>query len=161
MMRVTQRDLRDIQELVENSPYDEILIEMSAQRVVLRRVGRTWVQEITTLAAPTLLGAGARLASTAESPAELAAEVREGLVNVYPPLPGTFYRAPKPGAEPFVEVGTVIAEDTVIGIIETMKLMNPVRAGIAGEVAEICAANGTLMQTGYVLMRVRPLRATS
>ena len=56
------------------------------------------------------------------------------------PLPGTFYRAPRPGAAPFVEVGSRVSADTVVGIVETMKLMNSVHAGVAGTVAEICVA---------------------
>jgi acetyl-CoA carboxylase biotin carboxyl carrier protein len=69
---------------------------------------------------------------------------------------GTFYRAPKPGAPPFVELGTAISEDTVIGIVETMKLMNAVAAGTRGTIVEICAADGELIDQHRVLMRVRP-----
>src|SRR5262249_3172034 len=70
------------------------------------------------------------------------AEDEDGeLVVVRAPLPGTFYRAPRPGAAPFVEVGSRVGADTVIGIVETMKLMNSVPAGVAGVVAEFCVAN--------------------
>ena len=68
---------------------------------------------------------------------------------------GTFYRAPKPGAPRFVEVGGEVGEHTVIGIIETMKLMNSVGAGFAGEVTEILASDGHLVEAGQTLMRVR------
>ena len=71
------------------------------------------------------------------------------------PLPGTFYRAPRPGAAPFVEVGTRVSADTVIGIVETMKLMNSVPAGVAGTVAEICLANAEFAAHGATLMRIR------
>ncbi len=79
-----------------------------------------------------------------------------GLIEVRPPLMGTFYRAPKPGAPPYVEVGSNVGPDTVIGIIETMKLMNSAYAGAAGVVAEICAADGQLVEQNHVLMRLRP-----
>ena len=68
---------------------------------------------------------------------------------------GTFYRAPKPGAAPFVEVGSQVESETVVGIIETMKLMNSVYAGVSGTVIEICAANGELVDAQRVLMRVQ------
>ena len=68
---------------------------------------------------------------------------------------GVFYRAPKPGEPPFVEVGSEVEEDTIIGIIEVMKLMNTVRAGVRGEVAEILAENGTLVEFDETLLRVR------
>jgi acetyl-CoA carboxylase biotin carboxyl carrier protein len=71
------------------------------------------------------------------------------------PLLGTFYRAPKPGAPPFVEIGSQVADDTIVGIIEVMKLMNTVRAGIRGEVVEILARDGALVEYGEALMRVR------
>jgi acetyl-CoA carboxylase biotin carboxyl carrier protein len=75
-------------------------------------------------------------------------------LNVTAPLLGTFYRAPKPGALPFVEVGVVVEEDTIIGIIEVMKLMNTVRAGTRGTVVEILAQDGALVEYGEVLVRV-------
>ena len=71
------------------------------------------------------------------------------------PLPGTFYRAPRPGAEPFVEVGSRVSADTVIGIVETMKLMNSVHAGVAGTVAEFCVQNAEFAAHGTTLLRIR------
>ncbi len=72
------------------------------------------------------------------------------------PLLGTFYRAPKPGAPPFVEVGAKVEPDTIIGIIEVMKLMNTVRAGVRGEVREIRARDGSLVEYGETLLRIDP-----
>ena len=77
------------------------------------------------------------------------------LVAVRAPLPGTFYRAPRPGAAPFVEVGSRVGADTVIGIVETMKLMNSVSAGVAGVVAEFCVANAELVAQEAALLRIR------
>jgi acetyl-CoA carboxylase biotin carboxyl carrier protein len=78
-----------------------------------------------------------------------------GLVAVRAPLPGTFYRAPRPGAAPFAEVGSWVGADTVIGIVETMKLMNSVPAGVAGVVAEFCVTNAELVAQGAALLRIR------
>ena len=77
------------------------------------------------------------------------------LVAVRAPLPGTFYRAPRPGAAPFAEVGSQVGADTVIGIVETMKLMNSVPAGVAGVVAEFCVTNAELVAQGAALLRIR------
>ena len=71
------------------------------------------------------------------------------------PLPGTFYRAPRPGAAPFVEVGSRVDPDTVVGIVETMKLMNSVSAGAHGTVAEICLGNAEFAANGTTLLRIR------
>jgi acetyl-CoA carboxylase biotin carboxyl carrier protein len=75
---------------------------------------------------------------------------------VVAPLPGTFYRAPRPGAAPFVEVGDEVGEDTVVAIVETMKLMNSVHAGTRGRVARICLENAELAAQGTALMLIEP-----
>jgi len=80
----------------------------------------------------------------------------DGLTIVAAPLPGTFYRAPRPGAEPFVQVGDEVAPDTVVAIIETMKLMNSVHAGTTGRVARISAGNGEFAALGATLMLIEP-----
>jgi acetyl-CoA carboxylase biotin carboxyl carrier protein len=82
-------------------------------------------------------------------------EVDRGLVAVRAPLPGTFYRAPRPGAAPFVEVGSRVGANSVVGIVETMKLMNPVTAGVDGTVAEICLGNAEFAALGATLLRIR------
>ena len=74
--------------------------------------------------------------------------------DVRAPLPGTFYRAPQPGAPPYVEVGSQVDADTVVAIIETMKLMNPVYSGATGTVSEICLDDGQFAEQDAVLMRV-------
>lgn len=82
--------------------------------------------------------------------------VPDGLAAVRAPLVGTFYRAPRPGAAPFVEVGDEVGEDTIVGIVETMKLMNSVEAGVRGQVTEILPADAELVQQGQPLVLVRP-----
>ena len=80
----------------------------------------------------------------------------DGLAVVAAPLPGTFYRAPRPGADPFVQAGDEVAADTVVAIVETMKLMNSVHAGTAGRVARICAENGEFAPLGTTLLLIEP-----
>jgi acetyl-CoA carboxylase biotin carboxyl carrier protein len=81
--------------------------------------------------------------------------VDPNLHEVTAPLLGTFYRSPKPGAPPFVEVGARVEEETIVAIIEVMKLMNTVRAGVSGTVTEILVADGALAEYGETLLRVR------
>jgi acetyl-CoA carboxylase biotin carboxyl carrier protein len=80
----------------------------------------------------------------------------DGLVAVVVPLPGTFYRAPRPGAPPFVEIGDGVGADTVVAIIETMKLMNSVHAGTPGRVARILLENGEFAPLGATLLLIEP-----
>jgi biotin carboxyl carrier protein len=84
-----------------------------------------------------------------------ASEVDAELVAVRAPLPGTFYRAPRPGAAPFVEVGSRVGADTVVGIVETMKLFNSVTAGAVGTVADICLGNAEFADLGATLLVIR------
>ena len=85
-----------------------------------------------------------------------AAPENDGLVDVASPLVGTFYRAPSPGAPPFVDVGARVEPDTQVCIVEVMKLMNAVVAGAGGVVAEVCAENGASVEYGDVLFRIDP-----
>jgi acetyl-CoA carboxylase biotin carboxyl carrier protein len=69
---------------------------------------------------------------------------------------GTFYRASAPGATPFVDVGARVQPDTVVCLIEVMKMMNSIPAGVTGEIVEVCAQNGEVVEYGEPLFRVEP-----
>ena len=155
-MDLTQDDIAELQRLLEGSAYEELTVESGRMRITLRRSpDGSWHFETQTLAQASLVSPVKQMAAVSGSLTQEGATTAEGLINVFPPLPGTFYRAPKPGAAPFVDVGSTVTEDMVIGIIETMKLMNPARAKTAGTIVEICAANGELVEETSVLMRVR------
>ena len=79
-----------------------------------------------------------------------------GYIGIRAPLPGTFYRAPKPGADPYVEVGSRVEEDTVVGLLETMKLFNSVHADVRGVVVEFCVDDAESADQNAVLILVRP-----
>ena len=72
------------------------------------------------------------------------------------PMIGTFYRAPKPGEPPFVEIGDVVEVGQTIGIIEAMKIMNEIAAEASGVVAEILVGNGQAVEFGQPLLRLEP-----
>ncbi|HYK71337.1 MAG TPA: biotin/lipoyl-containing protein [Streptosporangiaceae bacterium] len=166
-MDLTSEDVRDILQLLDGLPYREMTLETASFRLSLRRsADGGWTQATEVLAepaGPAVLAepAGpavlAEPAATTTAPSEPAPDAAaEGLVDVRAPLLGTFYRAPRPGAPPFVTVGSEVEPDTVVCIIETMKLMNSVTAGVTGAVAEILAENAQFAGQGTVLMRVRP-----
>jgi acetyl-CoA carboxylase biotin carboxyl carrier protein len=69
---------------------------------------------------------------------------------------GTFYRAEAPGAAPFVDVGARVSADTTVCLIEVMKMMNSISAGVEGTIVEICAENAQLVEYGQPLFRVEP-----
>ena len=81
---------------------------------------------------------------------------RSDLVEVTAPMVGTFYRAPGPEEPPFVEVGSRISVGQAVCILEAMKLMNELESEVSGEVVEIVVENGTTVEIGQVLMRLKP-----
>jgi acetyl-CoA carboxylase biotin carboxyl carrier protein len=174
---LTAADVAEIMRLVEQSNFDELTLEMEGIKLCLRRGAPTQpppAPGVVTASSPQPDVADAASANSPPAPAigdtAAATTVRSSppprtntvatpadpdVHAVASPLLGTFYRAPKPGAPPFVEVGAQVEEETVVAIIEVMKLMNTVRAGVRGTVTEILVADGALAEYGETLMRVR------
>ena len=147
-MTLTAKDVAEIIRILEESSFDQLTLEMDGVKLSLQRGSGPWqVPHTTPAASPP---PNSPLQPTAKPPSE------PGLLEITAPLLGIFYVAPKPGEPPFVEVGSKVMEETMIGIIEVMKLMHTVRAGVKGEVAEILVDNGGAVEFGEVLMRVRP-----
>lgn len=150
-MSLTAKDVAEIMKLLEESAFNELVLETGDLKVELRRGAAGPRPARTREAAATQPAAAPQpVKPNGIAPAE------PGETDVPSPLLGTFYRAPKPGEPPFVEVGQTVEEGTIIGIIEVMKLMNSVRAGVRGEITQIFAQNGTLVEFEEPLIRVRP-----
>jgi len=162
-MKLTNEDVQAIVQLLDSTAYDELEVETKEFRLVLRRSpAGGWSRDQRVLTNPTLAPraqadtAGELTREGASSDLASGEPQDDALTAVRAPLPGTFYRAPQPGAPPFVEVGSRVAADTVVGIIESMKLMNPVPAGTSGELISICVHDAEPVEQGAVLMRIRP-----
>jgi acetyl-CoA carboxylase biotin carboxyl carrier protein len=147
-------DVRDILKALDSSGLDELHLELADLTLTVRREGSAgWTAEQRVLRRPVVEGGAEPAATEPDAPH---AAVGEGLVAVHPPLLGTFYRAPKPGAPPYVDVGDRVREETVVGVIETMKMMTPVHAGVRGTVVEFRAVNGEFADADAVLLVVDP-----
>ena len=152
-MSLTAKDVEEIMKLLDSSSFDRLSLDVDGMKIELERSGAAPRAP----AAPAAPPAPAAVAAPAVAAASVARKSTEaGLVEVKTPLLGIYYRAPKPGEPPFVEVGSKVDTDTVIGIVEVMKLMNSVPAGVKGEVVEILGRNGELVEHGEVLLLVRP-----
>lgn len=81
---------------------------------------------------------------------------KDGLLPVKAPTLGIFYRAPKPGAPPFVDVGRYVEEDETVCLIEVMKLFNTVKAEVKGRIVKICAENNQMVEYNQILFLVKP-----
>ncbi len=92
----------------------------------------------------------------AQGTAEAKPAVQEKFHEIRSPMVGTFYRAPSPGATPFVEAGSQVRKNQVLCIIEAMKIMNEIESDVEGEVREIHVANGQPVEFGELLFSVKP-----
>ena len=148
---LTRAEIDDILKLIDGSTFSELKLEMGDLKLELRKGSQAPAQ-------PLPLGENTPAGGTLPVPKAVAAPVvaSGGGAEIPAPLLGTFWHAPRPGADPFVKPGDVVTADTVIGIIEVMKLMNSVPAGMAGRVVEICAPNGELVEHGQTLIRIQP-----
>jgi biotin carboxyl carrier protein len=129
---LTPEDVREILRIVDEAGVEELELETPRFTIRFRR-GEAPVE------------------ARVETPAQA-----DGLVDVTAPMIGTFYRAPAPGEEPYVEVGSAVEPDTQVCILEVMKLMSAVVAGARGTIAEVCRESGEAVEYGDVLFRVAP-----
>ena len=141
-MPLTDDDVREILRLIDESEGEELGVETDRFSLYVRR-GADEPGPIP--AAP-------------DSPATSTPTASGGLHTVASPMLGTFYRAQAPGAPPFVDVGTRVDPDTVVCLIEVMKMMNSVPAGVIGTIVEVCVENAELVEHGAPLFQVRPDR---
>ena len=162
-MDLTNDDVADILALLDSLPYDALDLRTDRFHLTLRRTPGGWTEESEPLTQPVDVtpepGRPGRAPGVDEQ-ALAAAASSDGLAAVVAPLPGTFYRAPRPGAPPFVEAGDAVGADTVVAIIETMKLMNSVPAGTPGRVARILVGNGEFAPLGATLLLIEPDSST-
>ena len=89
------------------------------------------------------------------TPGQTVSQTMESDKEIVSPMVGTFYRSPSPDSAPFVQVGQEVTEDTVVCIIEAMKVMNEIKAEVSGSILEILIENGTPVQFGQSLFRVK------
>jgi len=156
-MQLDHNQLRELIALLGDSDIQELKLEGDDFRLELRRNLPASQPQVVMQAAPAAMAPVAPAALPAPSAAPPAAPaVRGDLVEITAPMVATFYRSPSPGDPPFVELGARINVGQAICILEAMKLMNELESEVSGEVVEILVENGTPVEFGQVLMRVKP-----
>ncbi len=156
-MPLSDEDVREILRIIDESELAELQIETEGFSLYVRKgggdgeaPGRPGVRS----GPGRETGRQAPGGSDASAPAPNPDAESDGLATIPAPMLGTFYRAEGPGKPPFVEVGSRLEPDTIVCIIEVMKMMNSVPAGVAGTVAEILPDNAELVEYGQPLFRV-------
>lgn len=158
-MSFSHDDVQRLIKLLDASHFDELHLEAEGIKLTLRRNGAP-----STAPAPAGSTSPAGVPPMAPPARAAAAPVAAAmptnaptLIEIRAPMLGTFYGAPKPGADPFVAIGARITADSAVGIIEVMKLMNSISAGVEGVLVEVLVRDGDLVEFEQVLMRVRPV----
>ncbi|MGC6482940.1 MAG: acetyl-CoA carboxylase biotin carboxyl carrier protein [Synechococcus sp.] len=159
-MQLDHEQLHRLLEVLSASDIQEFRLEGDDFRLEVRRnlpgVAMAAAPVAAVAAAPAVPMQVSHEVSAPSTPPPAVPASRSDLVDVTAPMVGTFYRAPAPGEPPFVEVGTQINVGQAVCILEAMKLMNELESEVAGEVVEFLVDNGTPVEFGQVLMRVKP-----
>ena len=157
--KITQQDLDAILKLIESAEHvAEFHLKYGDLEVSLSRSARGNRGTIAAALHSRRRGAGEpnREPKAPAAPKKAEAVVPPGMVAIKSPMVGTFYRAPSPGAKPFVEVGQKVEPDSVVCIIEVMKLMNSIPAGVNGTIRQILVNDAQPVQFAQVLIVIEP-----
>lgn len=150
------RELKELIALFEESGVTELELEREGVRVRLSKGGGTPAQ-VVYASAPVAPQVAAPPAPGQPQPqAPPAQEEGAALSQIVSPMVGTFYRAPAPGAEPFVVEGQEVTPDTTVCIIEAMKLMNEIKAEMSGRIVKVLVENGQPVEYGQPLFLLEP-----
>ncbi len=163
MKDMTVEEISALIRTFDESDWKELALQVDDFRVFLSRdpdsAGAPWLAP-----APSHSPAGQPAAQPAPTATEVSGaaavsapdQVPDNCVVVQAPNLGIFYRAPKPGALPYVEPGAAVDEETEICLIEVMKLFTPVHAGVRGTVRHICVEDGDMVEHGQPLFYIEP-----
>ena len=164
---VNMDELRELIQLIRENDFSEFELEREGFRVRFRRGAElsevaagapTTSRELQSVSAGNLIDNSARTASAPSHPgakAQTEASEDQDLYIIPSPIVGTFYRAASPTADAFVKIGSMVEADSVVCIIEAMKLMNEIQAETAGEVAKIYVENGQPVEYGQPLFGIK------
>ena len=156
--RMDIKDIKALVQLMVDNDLGELEIADGPTRVHLKRQGAS--APVVSMAPSAPMVAPAPAEAPAQKPAGTsvaasAAEPAEQLHEIRSPMVGTFYAAPSPDSEPFVQVGAAVRDDSAVCIIEAMKVMNEIKAECSGVIREICVKNAQPVEFGQVLFRVK------
>jgi len=150
------KDIKRIVELMDQHGLSQFKLEQDDTVLELKKGGEldiTAVQRLLASAPAPAAYAAAPLAAPAAPAVE--AGLPAGVTEIVSPMVGTFYSAGAPDADPFAKVGTKVGPDSTVCIIEAMKVMNEIKADVSGEIVEVLVENGTAVQYGEPLFRVK------
>ncbi|MED4453541.1 acetyl-CoA carboxylase biotin carboxyl carrier protein [Metabacillus fastidiosus] len=153
------QEIRELIKLIDNSTIDKFTYEHDGSKIELRKrtqEAETVVQSVT--AAPPVVQERVQQAPAPVQQEEVKAEQKQEDTNLHKitsPMVGTFYSASSPEVGPYVQVGSKVQSQSVVCIVEAMKLFNEIEAEVSGEIVEILVENGQLVEYGQPLFLVK------
>ena len=147
--------LKQLVEMMESHGLTEVHLRRGDEQWRLRR-GPEVVQIPQQYALPAAAPMAAAPAAAAPSAAPAAPAADAGLIDIKSPTVGTFYAAPSPGEPPFVSVGSVVTPETIVCLLEAMKVFNQIPAEVSGTITAILVKSGDAIEFGQPLFRVKP-----
>ncbi|MCX6936063.1 MAG: acetyl-CoA carboxylase biotin carboxyl carrier protein [Verrucomicrobia bacterium] len=157
------KEIKSVIDLMRKNSLTEFEYEMDGTKIRIRRGPDGEPQILTSTptiqpsaAVPMPTGLPPTTPTTPTTPATPTAPPQEILPSINSPMVGTFYASPAPDAPPYIEIGTVVNTETVVCIIEAMKVMNEIKAEMVGTITEILAESGKPVEFGKPLFRIRP-----
>ncbi|MFV0415802.1 MAG: acetyl-CoA carboxylase biotin carboxyl carrier protein [Chthoniobacterales bacterium] len=151
------KEIRAIIDMMKKNDLAVFKMEREGFKITLKtnEAGQPIIHTAPVAAAPAPVAAPAPAAPAAAAEPAPAPAPAENLPEIKSPMVGTFYATPSPDAEPFVKPGQKVTADTVVCIIEAMKVMNEIRAEVDGVIHEVCAEHGKPVQFGQALFRLK------
>lgn len=150
------RRVKELVELMKANDLVELEIVDGDSKILLKRpqpVGPTITQISPLPASATTHVIPVEQPAHAQTPAD---EQDKGLAEIKSPIVGTFYSAPSPDSQPYVNIGSRVNPDTVVCVVEAMKVMNEIKAETSGTIVEILCETGEAVEYGQVLFKVKP-----
>lgn len=146
--------VKDLIEIMEKNGLTEVLLKKGDEKWCLRRGPQ---EVMTTVAAqPQAAPIAASVVPAAAQASETSAPVDSGLIEIKSPTVGTFYEAASPEDPPFIKVGDRVSADTIVCLVEAMKVFNQIPAEVSGTIAEILVKNGDAIEFGQAIFKVKP-----
>ena len=142
------KELKEVIAIFQEADIAELEIEREDAKIKLKRHSEPEVRHI--------VAQSPASAESRDPGIDRTEEKNDGLVEIKTPMVGTFYSAPAPDADPFVDIGADVGEDAVVCIIEAMKLMNEIKADVKGRIVKILVDNGQPVEFGQTLFLVKP-----
>jgi acetyl-CoA carboxylase biotin carboxyl carrier protein len=159
MAEIENSDLDKIKKLLQIMEQNELVeleIKHGDEKIFLKRCPAQPTVPVTPVFQPEYTPTPGSRGVTEIPPGKVPSAQPQNLVEIKSPIVGTFYATPSPDSEPYVEVGTHVEPQTVVCIIEAMKVMNEIKAETSAMIVEVLVTNGQAVEYGQVLFRVKP-----